>query len=103
MTPSATPTNANCDAAHDRSIVIVGGRIAWAALATGSEAAGRPVLVAESIEIASRSGDAAPHDLPVGRRVSGVGGPLNLHHSIACQALLESAAEGRDHRTSRRA
>ena len=38
-------------------------------------------------------GDAVPRDLPVGRMVAGVGGSLNLHHPVACQALLDAAAE----------
>ena len=37
-------------------------------------------------------GDAVPRDLPVGRMIPGVAGSLNLHHPVACQALLDAAA-----------
>ncbi len=47
MTPNTTATSA----ANDRSIVIVGGGIAGAALATALARAGRPVIVLESTEI----------------------------------------------------
>lgn len=39
-------------------------------------------------------GDAVPRELPVGRLVPGVEGSLNLHHPVACQALLDAAAQG---------
>ena len=130
MTANATPSNSNT--ANDRSIVIVGGGIAGAALATALACAGRRVLVLESTEVFRdrvrgesmmpwgvaeaqalgvanvlhaagahtaplwkrySEGDAAPRDLPVGRLVAGVGGSLNLHHPIACQALLDAATE----------
>lgn len=130
MTPNGTRTNANAASPH--SIVIVGGGIAGAALATALAREGRPVLVLESTEVFRdrvrgesmmpwgvaeaqtlgvadllhaagahtaplwkryTEGDAIPRDLPVGRLVPGVGGSLNLHHPIACQALLDAAAE----------
>ncbi len=37
-------------------------------------------------------GDPVARDLPVGRMIPGVGGSLNLHHPVACQALLDAAA-----------
>lgn len=36
-------------------------------------------------------GDGLARDLPVGRMVPGVDGSLNLHHPLACQALLDAA------------
>lgn len=33
-----------------------------------------------------------PRDIPVGSLIPGVGGTLNLHHPVACQALLDAAA-----------
>jgi menaquinone-9 beta-reductase len=38
-------------------------------------------------------GEAMPRDLPVGQLIPGVAGSLNLHHPLACQALLDAAAE----------
>jgi menaquinone-9 beta-reductase len=38
-------------------------------------------------------GDPVPRDLPVGLLVPGVAGTLNLHHPLACQALLDAAIE----------
>ena len=38
-------------------------------------------------------GDPTARDLPVGRLIPGVEGTLNLHHPVACQALLDAAAE----------
>lgn len=113
-------------------VVIVGGGIAGAALATALARAGWQVLVLESTDVFRdrvrgesmmpwgvaeaqalgvadllhaagahtaplwkryTQGDAVARDLPVGRLVPGVGGSLNLHHPVACQALLDAAAE----------
>ncbi len=132
MTPNAIRSDSNACMGNDRSIVIVGGGIAGAALATALARAGRRVLVLEATEVfrdrvrgesmmpwgvaeAQALGvadvlhaagahtsplwkrysenDAVPRDLPVGRLVPGVGGSLNLHHPVACQALLDAAAE----------
>jgi menaquinone-9 beta-reductase len=38
-------------------------------------------------------GQEVPRDLPVGMLIPGVSGSLNLHHPLACQALLDAAAE----------
>ena len=112
-------------------VVIVGGGIAGATLATALSRAGRQVLVLEATEVFRdrvrgesmmpwgvaeaqtlgvadllraagahtaplwkrySQGDATPRDLPVGRLVPGVDGSLNLHHPVACQALLDAAA-----------
>ncbi len=113
-------------------VVIVGGGIAGAALATVLARADQHVLVLESTDVFRdrvrgesmmpwgvaeaqalgvadllhaagahtaplwkryTQGDAVPRDLPVGRLVPGVGGSLNLHHPVACQALLDAAAK----------
>lgn len=123
--PTAAGAAAGCD------IVIVGGGIAGAALATALARAGRAVLVLEATEtfrdrvrgeslmpwgvaeaqalgvadllVAAGAhvaplwkrysqGDARPRDLPVGALFRGVAGSLNLHHPLACQALLDAAA-----------
>ena len=115
-----------------QDIVIVGGGIAGAALATALARAGKQVLVLESTDVFRdrvrgesmmpwgvaeaqalgvadllhaagahtaplwkrySEGDATPRDLPVGRMVPGVAGSLNLHHPLACQALLDAAAQ----------
>ncbi len=117
---------------NNRNIVIVGGGIAGAALATALACEGRSVLVLESTDVFSdrvrgesmmpwgvaeaqalgvadalrragahiaplwkryTQGDATARDLPVGRLIPGVGGSLNLHHPVACQALLDAAVE----------
>ena len=137
MTPALAQANSqansqwNANIAPEPQIVIVGGGIAGAALATALARAGRQVLVLESTDVFRdrvrgesmmpwgvaeaqclglmdllraagahtaplwkrySEGDAVPRDLPVGRFIPGVGGSLNLHHPIACQALLDAAA-----------
>lgn len=129
MNPSHTPLNT--PASPTQGIVIVGGGIAGAALATALARAGQAVLVLESTEVFHdrvrgeslmpwgvaeanalgvadllhaagahsaplwkryTQGQAEPRDLPVGKLVRGVAGSLNLHHPLACQALLDAAA-----------
>jgi 2-polyprenyl-6-methoxyphenol hydroxylase-like FAD-dependent oxidoreductase len=132
MSPTLGNTHPHLIAGPRRDIVIVGGGIAGAALATALARAGRQVSVLESTEVFRdrvrgesmmpwgvaeaqalgiadllhaagahtaplwkrySEGDAVPRDLPVGRLVPGVAGSLNLHHPLACQALLDAAAE----------
>ena len=129
---SANATCSRADPKDDDSVVIVGGGIAGAALATALARAGRPVRVLESTEVFRdrvrgesmmpwgvaeaqalgvadllhaagahtvpvwkryTEGHAAPRDLPVCRMIPGVGGSLNLHHPVACQALLDAATQ----------
>lgn len=128
--PVQARSESNTVAESDSGIVIVGGGIAGAALATALAHAGRQVIVLEATEVFRdrvrgesmmpwgvaeahalgvadllraagahtaplwkryAEGDAVPRDLPVGRLVPGIGGSLNLHHPIACQALLDAA------------
>lgn len=131
---NSNPVQANPppNAPSGADIVIVGGGIAGAALATALARAGRQVLVLESTEVFRdrvrgesmmpwgvaeaqalgvadllhaagahtaplwkrySEGEAVARELPVGRFIPGVGGSLNLHHPVACQALLDAAAQ----------
>lgn len=38
-----------------------------------------------------------PRDIPVGALIPGIGGALNLHHPLACQALIDAAAASGAH------
>ncbi len=132
MNSNAVQANPQLNVASKADIVIVGGGIAGAALATALAHAGLDVLVLESTEVFRdrvrgesmmpwgvaeaqalgvadllhgagghtapiwkrySEGDATPRDLPVGCLIPGVGGSLNLHHPVACQALLDAAAQ----------
>ncbi len=111
-------------------VVIVGGGIAGASLATSLARDGRSVIVLEatvqfedrvrgetmmpwgvreaqrlgvatvleqagahSVPLWKRysEGDPVARDVPVGLLIPGVAGSLNLHHPVACQALLDAA------------
>jgi 2-polyprenyl-6-methoxyphenol hydroxylase-like FAD-dependent oxidoreductase len=111
-------------------VVIVGGGIAGASLATSLARDGRSVIVLEatvqfedrvrgeammpwgvreaqrlgvatvleqagahSVPLWKRYGEGDPvaRDVPVGLLIPGVAGSLNLHHPVACQALLDAA------------
>lgn len=132
MNSNPVQANPQLNAPSGADIVIVGGGIAGAALATTLARVGRQVLVLESTEVFRdrvrgesmmpwgvaeaqalgvvdllhaagahiaplwkrySEGDAVARDLPVGRLIPGVGGSLNLHHPVACQALLDAAAQ----------